>query len=112
MTLIQILCIISGVSFIIYGITHFTSSKMKNEFIRFNLEKFGIVTAIFELLGGAGLLIGFFYRPLLLISAGGLTILMFAGLIARINVKDSFPDLVPVLFFIILNSYIFYSLAH
>jgi hypothetical protein len=96
---------------LIYGITHFTSAKMKNEFIRFNLEKFGIVTAIFELLGGAGLLAGLFFRPFLLISSGGLTILMVAGLIARIRVKDKFSDLIPVLFFIILNSYIFYSLA-
>ena len=64
MNYLHFLILVSGISFLVYGITHFTSEKMKNEFIRFNLEKFGIVTAVLELLGGAGLLCGLFYTPL------------------------------------------------
>jgi hypothetical protein len=81
---------------------------MKNEFKRFKLEKFGFTTAVFELLGGSGLIAGLFYTPLIILSSFGLTVLMFAGLIVRINVKDKFSDFFPVIFFIVLNSFIFF----
>ena len=85
---------------------------MKNEFKRFGLEKAGALTAILELLGASGLLAGFKFPVLLLISAGGLALLMFLGLAVRVKVKDSFWLSVPALFFMIINFYIFYmSLA-
>ena len=85
---------------------------MKNEFKRFGLEKAGALTAILELLGASGLLAGLKFPVLLLISAGGLALLMFLGLAVRVKVKDSFWLSVPALFFMIINFYIFYmSLA-
>lgn len=107
LNLLTILSLISSLSFIGYGIAYFKSPQMKSEFKRFGLEKAGALTAVLELLGAVGLLAGLKFHLILLISAGGLAILMFLGVAIRIKVKDSFWTLLPALFFMILNSYIF-----
>jgi uncharacterized membrane protein YphA (DoxX/SURF4 family) len=91
-----------------YGIAYFKSTKMKSEFKRFGLEKAGTLTAILEILGALGLLLGFKLHLILLISAGGLSILMLLGVAIRIKFKDSVWVLLPALFFMILNTCIFF----
>ena len=111
MNLIIVLILISSLSFLSYGIAYFILPQMKNEFKRFGLEKAGALTAILELLGAIGLLVGLKFPLLLLISAGGLALLMFLGIAIRVKVKDSFWLSLPALFFMILNSYIFFHVA-
>lgn len=108
MTLLHILIFISSLSFIGYGIAYFTSPKMKSEFKRFGLAKAGTITAVLEIAGAAGLLVGIKIQLILLISAGGLTVLMFLGVAIRIKVKDSFWKSLPALLFMLLNSAIFF----
>ncbi len=108
MKLLNVLIMISSLSFVGYGISYFISPQMKNEFKRFGLQKVGTLTAVLELLGAVGLLVGLKIQLILLISAGGLTILMFLGVAVRVKVKDSFWISLPALFFMILNLYIFY----
>ena len=96
-------------SFMGYGIAYFISPQMKIEFKRFGLEKVGTLTAVLELLGAAGLLVGLKFHLILLISAGGLAILMFLGVVIRLKVKDSFWITLPALFFMVLNSFIFFT---
>ncbi len=108
MNLINILIVISSLSFMGYGIAYFTSPQMKSEFKRFGLEKAGELTAVLELLWTVGLLVGLMMQLILLISAGGLAILMFLGFVIRIKVKDSLWQSLPALFFMILNSCIFF----
>ena len=79
------------------------------EFKRFGLEKVGALTAVLELLGAIGLLIGFKFQIILLISAGGLALLMFLGVITRIKVKDSLWISLPAFLFMLLNAFIFYK---
>ncbi len=107
MGLLEGLVLFSSISFLIYGVAYFTTPKMKSEFIRFRLEKFGTLTALLEILGGLGLLVGLIFNFLLLISAGGLALLMLLGVGARLRVKDGFLDILPALFFLVLNTYIF-----
>jgi hypothetical protein len=83
---------------------------MKSEFKRFGLEKFGAVTAILELMGGLGLIIGLKFNPILVISSFGLALLMFLGVLVRIKVKDSILITLPALFYMLLNLYLFLSL--
>ena len=52
MSFLDMLIVISGLSFLAYGLNYFTSTNMKSEFKRFGLEKFGLLTAILEI-GGA-----------------------------------------------------------
>lgn len=99
--------LISGISFIIYGILLLNSSEMQNEFKRFGLEKFTKLTGLLELLGGIGMLIGLKYDIILLISSGGLTLLMLLGLGVRIKLRDSFWLSFPAFFFMALNLFIF-----
>ena len=82
---------------------------MKSEFKRFGLEKFGAVTAILELMGGLGLIIGLKFNPVLVISSFGLALLMFLGVLVRIKVKDSILITLPALFYMLLNLYILLS---
>ena len=93
----------------VYGIAYFRSAEMKSEFKRFGLEKAGTLTAVLELLGSFGLLIGLKVPLILLVSAGGLAILMFLGVIVRLKIKDSVLVTLPAIFFMILNAYIFFA---
>ena len=108
MTLLKILIFISSLSFLGYGIAYFKSTKMKNEFKRFGLEKAGNLTAILELMGAVGLMVGLISHNILLVSSLGLAILMLLGVGLRIRAKDSFEAILPALFFLLLNSFIFF----
>jgi len=81
---------------------------MKNEFERFNLKHLGLFIIILEILGALGLLVGLFVNLILLISSGGLSLLMFLGFLTRIKIKDNFLSSLPAIFFMFLNGYIFY----
>ena len=82
---------------------------MKSEFRRFGLEKFGLFTAALEIIGALGLLAGLYFNSILLIASGGLALLMFLGFLTRLRVKDSFWVSLPALFYLVLNSYIFFQ---
>lgn len=99
--------LISSLSFLGYAISYFTSSHMKREFERFNLKKFGLIVILFEGLGAIGLLVGMYFKPILLVSSGGLALLMFLGVVTRLRVKDSLRVTLPALFFMFLNAVIF-----
>jgi hypothetical protein len=79
---------------------------MKSEFKRFNLEKIGLLTVVLQIFGATGLLVGLFFKPILILAALGLSLLMLSGLIVRIRVKDGLLVSLPALFFLLLNAYI------
>lgn len=108
MDFLHVLIFISSLSFLVYGIVYFRSTKLKNEFKRFGLEKIGTLTAVLELLGAIGLLVGLKYNFVLLISAGGLALLMFFGVAVRIKVRDTLWVTLPAIFFMVLNGYVFF----
>lgn len=102
-----LLVIFSGVSFTIYGSLLLVSAKMQNEFKRFELEGFAKLIGALELLGGIGLLVGLKFNFILLISSGGLALLMLLGFGVRLKIKDSFWLSFPSLFFMLLNLFVF-----
>ena len=104
------ICILtSSLSFFAYALSYFISPHMKKEFKRFGLEKIGLLTIILELIGATGLIVGLKFDPILTISSFGLALLMFSGLIVRIRLKDSIWISLPALFYMGLNTYIFFS---
>lgn len=109
MNISNLLIVFSSFSFLVYGVAYFTSPHMKNEFKRFGLEQFGLITVILELAGALGLIVGLVLKPLLLLSSGGLAVLMFMGVIVRIKMKDSLLVTSPALFFMLLNAFIFFK---
>ena len=82
---------------------------MKKEFKRFGLEKIGLLTIILEFIGATGLIVGLKFNPILTISSFGLALLMIFGLIVRIKLKDSVWISLPALFYMGLNTYIFFA---
>lgn len=106
-SLYLLIVLFTSVSFIIYGSLLLVSAKMQNEFKRFELEKFTTLTGVLELLGGIGLMVGLKFGFILLISSGGLALLMLLGFGVRIKVKDSVWLSFPSLFFMLLNLYVF-----
>jgi len=110
MTLIDVLSVFSGSSFLFYGLSCLFSNHMKNEFNRFGISQFLKLTGTLQILGGFALLIGFWKIPLLaFIGAAGLALLMILGSIVRIKIKDSFLHSSPAFIFTILNSYLAYT---
>ncbi len=108
MGLLEGLVLFSSLSFLGYGMAYFLSPKMKSEFVRFGLSDFGALTAILEIVGALGLLVGLLLNDILLISSGGLALLMFLGVLVRLRINDGFLATLPALFFMTLNSYIFF----
>jgi hypothetical protein len=82
---------------------------MKDEFKRYELEKFTLLTSLLQILGGIGLIVGLQIHAILLISSAGLSILMLFGFGVRMKIKDGFWRSLPALMYLILNSYLFFE---
>lgn len=104
---ITIFTLISSLSFFAYAFFYFNTPHMKNEFKRFGLEKIGLTIVLLEIAGALGLLVGLKFYFILMISSFGLALLMLAGLIVRIKLKDSIWISLPAFFYMVLNTYIF-----
>lgn len=97
----------SAISFIIYGILSFRSNIMKSEFKRWGISKFRFIVGCAQLSGGFGLLIGYYFQIMTLISSFGLALLMLLGFILRLTVKDGVIKSIPAFFYMLVNLYIF-----
>ena len=104
-----ILIWLSAISFLFYGVSYFTSQKLKDEFKRYGLAKFGPLTAVLEILGALGLLVGLQVPLILSVASGGLAVLMLLGFGVRMKIKDGFWLSLPSFLFMLLNAYIFYE---
>lgn len=96
----------STISFLYYGFACLVSPRLIKEFERYGLPQFRILTGILQLFGAAGLVLGLFYPWLGVIAAAGLTILMMAGFVTRIKIKDSLLQTLPSFIYMVLNAYI------
>lgn len=106
MSLFVVLTIVSGVSFLVYGASCVFSKAMVREFERFGLSQFRVLTGWLELFGGAGLLLGLRYLPLLCLSAAGLALLMLLGVGVRVRMQDGVLLTLPALMLLMINAWI------
>ena len=106
--MVTICILISSLSFFAYAFSYFKAPHMKDEFKRFGLEKIGLTITLLEVLGALGLLVGLKIYFVLIISSFGLALLMLAGIIIRIKVKDGIWITLPAFFYMVLNAYIFW----
>ena len=102
-----VLSIISGISFIFFGLACFFSNVFINEFYRYGLSEYIKIVGFFQLLGGMGCIVGVFYKRLLIISSLGLSIMMLLGVIVRLKINDTFFQTLPAILYLIINSIIF-----
>jgi len=95
-----------AVSFLFYGWSCIYSKRMAREFDRFQLSKLRLLIGSLEIAGAAGILVGYQVPILGFLSTLGLAVLMAAGVVLRLRLKDPFLDIVPAAFFMCLAAWI------
>jgi hypothetical protein len=72
--------------------------------MRYGLTKYRLLTGYLQLLGAIGLLVGLYVSPIILLVASiGLSMLMLAGFIVRLKIKDNFIKSSPAFTFAAIN---------
>lgn len=99
--------LISGVAFLAYGFGCLFTEGLRREFERFGLSRFRRFIGITQVFGGAALLAGPWIPFLGLLASLGLTLQMFAGVLVRIRIRDSFQQSLQALVFFFLNLFLF-----
>lgn len=98
-------------SFLFFGTGCFLLPRMKHEFERYRLPHLRKTVGGLQLLGGAGLIFGFFLSPPIgLLASACLSILMLLGVVIRIKIKDPLLAILPALTYAILSAYLAVSL--
>ena len=83
---------------------------MALEFVRFGLpDSQRILTGVLQLLGSAGLMVGFLLPVIGLLASGGLAIMMFVAFLVRMKIRDGFIESAPSLLFLLLNGWVSWS---
>jgi uncharacterized membrane protein YphA (DoxX/SURF4 family) len=90
-----VLALISGLSFLRYGVEILFRIRMRQEFARYGMPKVRILVGVMEMLGGVGVLLGLAVAPVGALAAAGLTLLMVLGLIVRIKIRDAPHLMIP-----------------
>jgi hypothetical protein len=105
LNLLIVLTWFSSLAFFYFGINCFYSDFIILEFERYGLPKFRKITGFLQLLGAAGLLVGLYLSPMLLLLASiGLSLLMISGFIVRLKINDNFIQSSPSFIFAALNA--------
>lgn len=79
---------------------------MVAEFERYRVPKLRQITGALQLAAGAGLIAGYFYRPLLLSAAAGLAVMMLVGVGIRVRIRDPWYAALPAAILMLLNVFI------
>ncbi|WP_116105100.1 DoxX family protein [Lewinella sp. IMCC34191] len=97
----------SGISFVGFGISCQTSAYMKQEFIRYGYDRQRPLTGYLQILGGIGLIAGYYFSPLLAMAAAtGLCLMMAYGFGVRMYIRDTFLQATPAFLYAVLNGYL------
>ncbi len=97
---------LSIIAFAGYGVHALLSSSMASEFERYGLARLRVLTATIQIVGSVGLAAGYFFRPLLLLSAGGFAAMMLVALLVRIRIRDPIAAMLPAFVLMCLNLYL------
>ncbi len=102
-----VLIIFSAISFIGFGAACVWSPYMRQEFERYRLGAWRFMVGVLQLSAAAGLLAGLSQPWVGRAAAAGLAVMMLAGVCVRIKIKDTVPQMIPALFYMLLNAYLF-----
>ena len=102
----QLAKILSVALFLFYGLSCLFADAMVDEFQRFGLADFRRLTGSLEVLGALGLVVGYFYPPLVPWAAGGLALLMALGVGVRVRVEDPWLETLPAAILFVVNLFI------
>lgn len=94
------------IAFLYYGLSVLFANAMVKEFDRYGLPQFRKLVGILEVLGAVGLFVGYFVPGLVVVAAGGLTLLMVLGVGIRFRSGDSLGDALQALVMMLVNLFI------
>lgn len=97
---------LSIIAFAWYGTSALLSAGMVAEFERYGLARLRVLTGALQVAGSLGLLVGHFYHPILLLSAGGLAVMMAAGVVVRMRIHDPISAAVPAFALMCVNLFL------
>lgn len=100
----------SAFSFLGYGANCVFTKHMQAEFERFGFARYRVFVGATQIAGAVGLLVGFHYPFIGILSAGGLALQMLLGVGVRIKIRDSLLQTLPATFYLLLNAYLFIEL--
>lgn len=107
MNLWTIITFFSAFSFLFFGLGCLTSPRLKNEFIRYGYPGQRVLTGYLQILGGLGLILGYWLTPLISFSSAlGLCLLMILGFGVRLKIRDNFWASSPAFIYALLNLYL------
>jgi uncharacterized membrane protein YphA (DoxX/SURF4 family) len=98
--------VVSIVSFGFYGISCFSSERMRLEFERYKVPQMRQLTGVLQIAGALGIVVGYWFRPILALSAGGLMLMMVYAVITRFKIRDPLYAAIPAFSLALLNAYI------
>lgn len=103
---IHILSFVTSALFLYYGAACLWSQTMIEEFERFGLARFRVLTGVLEILGAIGLAVGLFVPLIRVLAAFGLGALMTLVVIQRVQQRDSLVEMLQALVFAVITLWI------
>ena len=112
MHILTVSVLLTAIAFLYYGMACLVSPHLKEEFERFGLPGYRILTGTLQLLGSAGIAVGLIFPTIGFLAAAGLTLLMLAGFIVRVKIKDELLQALPSFILMCINGYIAKAFYH
>lgn len=84
---------------------------MIKEFERYGLSFLRLPVAVSEILCALGLLLGIYFKSLIVISSSILIVLMFGAIAVRIKINDQLIKFIPAIILLIVNLIILINLS-
>jgi uncharacterized membrane protein YphA (DoxX/SURF4 family) len=105
MSILLAVRLVSGTAFLLYGVHCLISSSMVAEFARYGMPRMRVVTAVLEIAGALGLLLG--PTPQWVAAAAtGLCALMVAAVIVRVRIEDPWHLMLPAIVLLAGNGWL------
>jgi hypothetical protein len=98
--------IVSLASFGYFGPACLLSARMVAEFDRYRLARFRVLVGGLQIAGALGLASSYLVASLVVVSAGGLCLLMFLGVLTRVRIRDPFVAMLPALVLMVVNGFL------
>lgn len=99
-----VLALVSGLSFLRYGVEILFRVRLRDEFARYGMSGMRRFVGVMEILGGTAVLLGLLYPLLGALGAAGLTTLMVLGLLTRVRLGDSPRQMAPAALLAVVNA--------
>ena len=103
------LVLFSSLSFFAYGATALFSTKMRQEFERYQMGGQRVLIALLQWCAAAGLILGLYIPWLGQAAAAGLALMMAVALVVRIRIHDKPYLMLPAAGYLALNAYLCFA---